>query len=191
MGDVDTPLVSPPQDNLSRSSGRCIGPVRISRSQAFKWVGQVLTRTRGRELVGNFNPLLVGALFREQSSHWQKLAASHVQRVAQNCTTFLQTLLQDRCPKDVHSRLWVSQIQDVLDTRKAAAMRELESLIEEIQSYPINYNHYYTDTIENRRRARDRASLSNSVESATNHDLLPGRRSNHTTTTIDIDQLWE
>lgn len=30
---------------------------------AVQWVGQALIRTRGRELGGNFNPLLVGELF--------------------------------------------------------------------------------------------------------------------------------
>jgi hypothetical protein len=38
---------------------------------ALDLVRQVLIRTRGKELPGNFNPLLVGELFWEQSSKWQ------------------------------------------------------------------------------------------------------------------------
>jgi len=40
-------------------------PARMSQSMAPKWVGQALIRIQGRELGGNFSPLLVGELFWE------------------------------------------------------------------------------------------------------------------------------
>ena len=43
-------------------------PAQVSNAEALQWVHQVLIRTRGRELPGNFNPLLIGELFWEQSS---------------------------------------------------------------------------------------------------------------------------
>ncbi len=45
-------------------------PIHWSKPEAMDWVREVLVRTRGKELPGNFNPLLVGELFWEQSSKW-------------------------------------------------------------------------------------------------------------------------
>jgi hypothetical protein len=38
-------------------------PINKTALEALEWVGQVLIRTRGKELAGNFNPLLIGELF--------------------------------------------------------------------------------------------------------------------------------
>ncbi len=78
---------------------------KLSKPEALRWVGQVLMRTRGRELSGNFNSLLVGELFWEQSSKWRQLAEDHVKNVAQVCSRFLHALLREKCPKDVYTRL--------------------------------------------------------------------------------------
>ncbi|KAL9126644.1 MAG: hypothetical protein Q9217_004334 [Psora testacea] len=163
-------------------------PARMSNALALKWVGQALMRTRGRELGGNFNPLLVGELFWEQSSSWHLLAKSHVDAVAQTCRRFLLNLLQEMCPEDVCSRLWSSQIQDGLKERSVSATRELELLMEDIKSYPINYNHYYTDTIKKRRRDRDKEALSECLQQSTTDTPLPGCHSTHSSTKIDVDR---
>jgi len=66
-GDADTPT----------SSDQYLGfnvPELLCRSKAFSRVQTVLIRTRGRELPGNFNPLLIRELFWEQSENWQELA---------------------------------------------------------------------------------------------------------------------
>ncbi len=164
-------------------------PTRLSNPEALKWVRQALTKTRGKELPGNFNPLLIGELFWEQSSKWQRLATDHLERVARVCSRFLWILLEQKCPKDIHSRLWSSHIQDALKTRSKAAMEELERIISDVENYPINYNHYYTDTIDKRRQARTRESLAERIKSATTHAPLDGCLSTHTSASIDVDQI--
>lgn len=42
----------------------------MSRKDAIEWVRQLLIKSRGRELPGSFNPLLVGELSRDQSVNW-------------------------------------------------------------------------------------------------------------------------
>lgn len=49
-------------------------PIQKTASEALEWVSQVLIRTRGKELAGNFNPLLIGELFWEQSSKWPSMS---------------------------------------------------------------------------------------------------------------------
>ena len=66
-------------------------PARMSNAMALQWVGQALIRSRGRELGGNFNPLLVGELFWEQSSSWHLLAKDHVDAVSQICIARAKT----------------------------------------------------------------------------------------------------
>jgi len=68
------------------STTKPVPPVHWSKSRAMDWVREVLVRTRGKELPGNFNPLLVGELFWEQSSKWQKMAEHHIEDVADVCS---------------------------------------------------------------------------------------------------------
>jgi len=69
------------------------------------WVRGVLVRTRGKELPGNFNPLLVSELFWEQSSKWQQMAEFHIKDITDVYNQFLNNLLKEKCPKDVYTRL--------------------------------------------------------------------------------------
>ena len=43
-------------------------PQKLSRRKAMAWVNDVVIRARGRELPGNFNPLVITELFWNQSS---------------------------------------------------------------------------------------------------------------------------
>ena len=154
-------LVRPLMDTVLSGWGwlpKSVSPVKMDRSKAIAWVRLVLVRTRGRELVGNFNPLLVGEFFWEQSTHWKRLAVEYVDQVADVCRRFLEVLLQDKCPKDVISRLHTSMVLDALRNRYENAMEELDRLIKDLKSYPINYNHYYTDTVQQRREERRKAA---------------------------------
>ena len=165
-------------------------PTRLSNPEALKWAREVLTRTRGKELPGNFNPLLIGELFWEQSSKWRRLAEDHVAQVASVCSRFAADFFQQNCPKDVHSRLWSSKIQDMLRSRSQAAVEEMDKIMEDIENYPINYNHYYTDTIKKRRQARAKKSLVEVITSATTHtEHEANNYSKFTSTSIDVDKV--
>ncbi|PMD57289.1 dynamin family protein-like protein [Hyaloscypha bicolor E] len=180
-------------DGLSDRLGKTqITPIRWTKEMALKWVANVLARTRGRELVGNYNPLLVGELFWEQSSKWQLIAVDHIECVADQCSKFLKTLLHDKCPKDVESRLWDSKIHDALKERSRLASEELAKIMEDIKGYPINYNHYYTDTIKSRRQNRQRIAIKETAEKASKTTRHPEEvvfESPVVTTTVDIDQF--
>jgi hypothetical protein len=170
-----------------------IAPIRMSKENALKWVAHVLARTRGRELVGNYNPLLVGELFWEQSSKWQLLAVDHIEHVSSQCSQFLKTLLHDKCPQDVESHLWNSKIHDALRERSREASEELAKIVEDIKDYPVNYNHYYTDTIKSRRQNRQRAALAETVKHASKMTPVPQWESDRPapTTTVDMEQVIE
>lgn len=160
-------------------------PTIISKPKALEWVKQALIRTRGKELPGNYNPLLIGELFWEQSSKWRKIAEDHVERAAHVCSRFLDALLREKCPKDVYIRLWSFKMEDALQRRSEDASTEIGRIMKDIKSYQITYNHYYTDTIHKRRHERDQKSLTSCIENATQHVRLPGCQSDLTSAQIN------
>lgn len=81
-------------------------PWVLTKPEALEWVRQMLLRSRGSELVGNFNPHLIAALFWEQSGPWEKLAKAHIQQVTKLCEKFLSNLLNQVAPKDLKARIW-------------------------------------------------------------------------------------
>lgn len=155
----DKPVYESPQTEEEKNY-----PKRLSKAKGMKWVRNVLDRTRGKELIGNFNPLLIGELFWEQSSAWRQLAVDHIEEVSMICEQFLGQVLAEKSPPDVKSRLWSAKMVDALKTRRQAAFGELDLIIEDAKHFPINYNHYYTDTIHKRRQDRQGAMLTKAVE---------------------------
>lgn len=141
-------------------------PMKLSRQEAIAWARYCMAGTKGKELSGNFNPLLIGELFFEQSLNWKTLAADHVDKVYDTCCAFLLQLLRDKCPDDVRGRIWECMKED-LKRKKANADEELEKLVVDLVNYPINYNHYYTETIHKCRHERNKAALATSIEAAT------------------------
>ncbi|QSZ32353.1 hypothetical protein DSL72_001927 [Monilinia vaccinii-corymbosi] len=171
--------------NASRSAPS--GPIHIGKSMATQWIRQTIVKNRGQELQGNFNPLIIGELFREQSANWGRLATDHVEDVARVCERFLDLLLGEKCPKDVKARIWSSRIVDALKARREAALRELDLIMEDMQGFPINYNHYYTDTIHKRRQERQKALLTESLRSEM--EPKPSLGYQHTPPSVNIDKI--
>lgn len=174
-----------------RSLSKPTSPQTLSRDEALEWAKRVQVRTRGRELVGNFNPLLVGELFWDQCSNWEGPARQYLESVEEICNKFLRILLEDKCPKDIVSRLRQSLVQDTLKARYDSALEELGRIMEDNKSYPINYNHYYTETINERRQERQKASLAQAIEDATKREKLDGCQSNHTSASVDVNRAIE
>ncbi|KAK8116344.1 hypothetical protein PG984_012846 [Apiospora sp. TS-2023a] len=165
-------------------------PKVLSQSETLEWAKEALTRTRGTELMGNFNPVVIAELFWEQSSNWRKLAVEHVDDVAATCSQFLGDLMGVKFPKDVQSRLWSSCIQDALKERKLASIRELDRIWEDVQNCPINYNHYYTDTIKKQQLGRMKGGLMKAIKEATTYEPAPDCTSQlHTSASIDVDDV--
>lgn len=147
-------------------------------------MNDVVIRSRGCELLGNFNPLVITELFWEQSSKWQLFAQAHVDEVSRVCCCFLENLLKDKAPSDRIPRVW-PRISERIKERHRKAMNELEKILNDTQSYVINYNHYYTNTIKKRRAERQKHQLSECLGKATQHKKLP--ECHHTFPSIDVD----
>ncbi len=144
-----------------------IAPRCISRLEAVHWVLRVLQRSRGCELPGNFNPMLISHLFWEQSEAWNALSLTHIDQVATICRMFVDLVLQHVATPEVHSRLLGLRIERALKDALAAAHAELAKIIKDKSRHPITYNHYYTTTIQRMRQKPHEKAIMRIVEGAT------------------------
>ncbi|KUI66438.1 Interferon-induced GTP-binding protein MxE [Cytospora mali] len=129
-------------------------PKVISKTDALSWVGEMLQRSRGTELLGTFNPNLIAELFWEQSEAWDLLSRDYIETVRKLCEDFISTLLDSNVPKNIKSRIWASMVLPALRRHLKAASEELDKLLQDRKDFPINYNHYYTDTVHKKRQNR-------------------------------------
>jgi GTP-binding protein EngB required for normal cell division len=162
------------------------GPILLDAKQTLDWVDRALTRSRGKEPVGNYNPLIIGELFWEQSSRWEALAEDHIDRIATICETFMDTLLEEKCPPDVRTRLSTLKVNEALAVRRQAAIDELAQISRDRKDFPMEYNHYYTDNVQKNRKKRMEGTLTQCIENATSRSRLPGCNSDHTSAEVDV-----
>jgi hypothetical protein len=161
-------------------------PKLLNKEQAITWVRTMLLQTRGRELIGNFNPLLIGELFWEQSTLWKLFAECHIKQIIYFCRRSLEIHLEAIAPDDVKSRVWACYHLPAIQSRGQAAYEELDKLIEDLKSFPINYNHYYSDTILKQRQDREASALKNNLE-RTLQNITP-QRTGSTTQSMHVQK---
>lgn len=139
-------------------------PSRLTKEQAIDHVCEVIKLSRGRELPGSFNPLIIGQLFREQSEPWKAIATKHVDLIARTCRTFVRLLLEHTTTKDLEKRLWAAKVESSLKEAVKAAKAELQSILNDKDRHPITYNHYYTTNIQKIRQKRQEEQLQSMVK---------------------------
>lgn len=87
-------------------SSKSSNPRALSRNEAMVWVGWKLKRARGTELIGNFNPQVIGELFWEQSEPWEQMARAHVEKINKGCEMFLTDLVGSMTTQELQRRIW-------------------------------------------------------------------------------------
>lgn len=165
---------------------RKLRPEQITRVEALDRVKTVLSRSRGRELPGAFNPLLVGELFWEQSTKWKLLAQDHVDKVWSACQKFVRNLLRELTTETVFESLFAFYLDEVMEDRLGCARDELQRLLVDQRRHAMTYNHYCTD---NMRKSREQRRLDASRESimaalGVNGSSLPEQFSSVNTETL-------
>ncbi|KAL2060887.1 hypothetical protein VTL71DRAFT_8939 [Oculimacula yallundae] len=76
---------------VTSSPQSCVpkGVLAVTRDDFLNQVQTLLKRTRGRELPGTFNPMIVVDLFLEQSARWEMITRRHVEKVWRAAKEFL------------------------------------------------------------------------------------------------------
>jgi hypothetical protein len=144
--------------------------VKVStRTQFLDRIEALMKRTRGCELPGTFNPMIISDLFLEQSHPWQVLATQHIEQVARAVTRFLQHLVSHIADTSTSGALFQRLVEPALENIIKDAQRKTADLLApHQQGHPITYNHYFTETVQQVKKDRSRAELTRIIKDVFN-----------------------
>lgn len=149
-------------DDTSRPSENVIP---ITRDEFLKRIQHLMRRTRGRELPGTFNPMIVAELFVDQSAPWEAIAQSHIDKVWKAAKEFLKlaaTYIADvATSRALFQKIFEPALNQLLES---VHLKIAELLIPHQKSHPITYNHYFTETLQKVRSERSKNEFSRIVK---------------------------
>ncbi|KAF2016894.1 hypothetical protein BU24DRAFT_440087 [Aaosphaeria arxii CBS 175.79] len=137
----------------------------ISRKDYVAKVNKLLQRSRGRELPGTFDPLVIGELFREQRQSWEELTTFYVDKVIQSVHNVIRAVL-----------LHVSDMSTMNGLLEYFIFPRLEELIADLKEkvgevlrpydvgHPITYNHYLTENVQKAQHGRRTKEIKRSLQ---------------------------
>jgi hypothetical protein len=129
-------------------------PKQMTREEGVQWVKKTLERSRGYELPGTFQPMLISQLFWEQSQPWEELAVGHIHKVGRICKQFVYTVIDDSAPPEFKKKLMSLSVDAALAASLKVAKEELAKFLKDKARHPSTYNHYFTTTIQKTRKRK-------------------------------------
>jgi hypothetical protein len=133
------------------------GVTATTREEFMDHIQHLIRRTKGRELPGTFNPMVVADLFLEQSSPWEALARGHIENVWKAAKEFLSlttTYVADAATsKALFQRIFEPTLNELLGTLNA---KTTEVLTPHQKSHPTTYNYSFTEALQKVRSERSK-----------------------------------
>ena len=127
---------------------------QITRSSFVSQVRQRMRRSRGCELPGTFNPLIVGELFYLHSEPWDDITTNYIELLLSDLQKavlpMLKNVVDDKSCEGLLRHL-INPRFDELETTLRSKTAEL--LDPQRKGHPITYNHYFIDCVQ---KARER-----------------------------------
>lgn len=149
------------------------GQLLITRSDFINHIQEHMKRTRGRELPGTFNPMIIGELFKEQCSPWKDLTHQHILGTWEVVEKFLSLLTGYVADEATSMILFDKVISPALDQLKENLIKASEELVGSHQKgHPITYNHYFTENIQKIRADRRAVALRQKIKDFFRVDTL-------------------
>lgn len=138
-------------------SGEHGPPLVISRSEYTKNVQERMRNSRGRELPGTYNPLIIGDLFYEQSKPWKQLVDRCCESILAAVNLCIESIISYTADEFTKEEL----LREIIDPAMVGHKERLEKRIAEIMQphlagHPVTYNHYFTDNIQKARQDHTR-----------------------------------
>ncbi|KAK0621935.1 P-loop containing nucleoside triphosphate hydrolase protein [Bombardia bombarda] len=137
------------------------GVAPITTNAFIEHIQEIMRRTRGRELPGTFNPMIVDDLFHEQSRPWGPIVEQHVNKVWKAAKHFLTLAVghvaDEGTSRGLQDEIFKPALKDILEGLNA---KVVELLRPHDTGHPITYNHYFTETLQKVRsdRIKDEAT---------------------------------
>ncbi|KAI9155433.1 NADH-cytochrome b5 reductase 2 [Paramyrothecium foliicola] len=166
---------------------RSLDTTFLTREDFIKKIIKLMQRTRGRELPGMFDPMIVTRLFKEQSAPWAEIAMTHVKKVWQAAQTFLEHLVAHVAEKSTVRTIICTIVQPKLDEVLDAMRKKTKELLRPHQdSHPITYNTALIERMPQIRFERKATALTSALKSYFNvSDMEAIYR------TVDLNELHQ
>jgi hypothetical protein len=116
------------------------GQLLVTRDEYISHIKSLLKKTRGRELPGTFNPMIVRDLFLEQCSPWEGLTTRHTTTVWEAAREFLRLAVgyvaDEATAKALLEEIIVPALEDL---RQTLQQKTKELLLPHQRGHPITY----------------------------------------------------
>jgi hypothetical protein len=132
---------------------------------------QVYQISRGKELPGTYNYVLLAELFHEQSSPWIHIARDHLHNIGNIVRDFVEGVIDHTSPDTNVSDEVMELVRTNLQENMNRATEELDKLWQDEQYHPVTYNHYFTDNIQKSREQGTREIVRQAVIETRNQDF--------------------
>ncbi|KAK6359071.1 hypothetical protein TWF696_000239 [Orbilia brochopaga] len=145
------------------AENRLINMAAEQRALAEQWILATYRRTRGQELQGTYNSVLLAELFHEQSSAWLGIAREHLHTVFRSISQFVRRAVDFIIKDEQVRRRLLPEMQDILSESHSEAKAELTKLWNDERRFPMTYNPYYADIVQQARKDDKQNSLLTAV----------------------------
>jgi hypothetical protein len=147
--------------------------IPITRDEYVQHIEVLLKKTRGRELPGTFNPMIVKDLFQEQCGPWEDITQSHIAAAWAAARDFLQHAVGYVADGATSKTIFNKMILPALGSlRQALEKGSKEFLMPHQRGHPITYNHYFTETLQDTRADRQKEAFREALQSYFGVDTL-------------------
>ncbi|KAJ5474116.1 hypothetical protein N7475_003682 [Penicillium sp. IBT 31633x] len=129
---------------ITDEDGRLVSKhqMSITRDEYVQHIEMLLKKTRGRELPGTYNPMIVKDLFQEQCAPWGDITQSHIDRAWAAARDFLQHAVcyvaDGATSKTIFNKIVLpalGSLRHALEEGNTRADRQNEAFREALQSY--------------------------------------------------------
>ncbi|KAG6306898.1 hypothetical protein E4U45_006164 [Claviceps purpurea] len=160
------------------SSESVLGIRKVLRSDYVNEVQDLMEHSRGCELSGTFNPLIIGELFAEQCQPWKNLASETETKVLQAVDEVQRAIVDHIAVKETAPAI-LQMLRGGTDKLKKALGEKLQELLQpHLNGHPITYNNYLTDTVKKAQDDRRKCRLETEVNSLARHNFFASATSN-------------
>ncbi|KAK7911643.1 P-loop containing nucleoside triphosphate hydrolase protein [Apiospora marii] len=143
------------QDGQVGKDSRC-----ISRSDYIGEVKVLMEGSRGRELPGTYQPLIVAELFSKQCRPWKGLVVDLSDRILKSSLATVSATFRYIVDENTAESLLREIVEPSLGKLRDSLSTKVEEILEpHLSGHPITYNHYLTENVQKAQAARHRREL--------------------------------
>lgn len=131
---------------------------RVPRSEYVEGVARRLKYSKGRELPGLFNPLIVSDLFAEQSEPWGRIARLLAENVLDAAHLTAELIVEHVTASDVAEGV-LGLVRGEIEGLRAGLDATVGALLASAARHPITYNPQLTENVQRTQQARHKRAV--------------------------------